>query len=114
MGMEKLETIKEVPFYEFMVEIWSKYVANKGVSAKTGIVAKDGKVNMRWVQDHYDPSRPYMMAYYLIHGDYDLIGSDVSMWNRENSEPIFKRALDEGKTWQEVTGYKPPKKNELI
>jgi len=112
MDVEKFEDIKIVPFSEFMSDFWIKYISKNGVSEKTGFVNQYGAVDVGKIRKMYDVSQPYMMAYYIIHGDIGL-KSTPSYWSFDRSEPIFKQALEEGKTWQEVTGFDGYKKGNL-
>ncbi len=114
MDVKESEAVNIVPFSEFIRDYWEKYISKSEISSKTGLVGKNGAVNMGKFQNMYDESQPYMMAYYLVHGDVGLKSASPSYWNAERSEPIFKKALDSGKTWEEVIQYKEPKKGELL
>ena len=51
------------------------------------------------------------MAFFPVRcGNCDIMPHNhpVPICKESEREGVYKRALDEGKTWQEITGYKAP------
>jgi len=105
--------VNEVPFSRFVRDILPKYIDEQGMSEKTGLVGKYGKIDIQKLQNMYDPNQPYMIAYYVVHGDMGFKSFAPTYWDRNKSEPLCKNALDEKKTWEEIVGFKGYKKGNL-
>ena len=50
----------------------------------------------------------YEKEYLIKHNDIIPYYYPVPICKESEREGIYKRALDEGKAWQEITGYKDP------
>lgn len=105
--------VSGVPFPRFIRDILPKYIDEQGVSEKTGLVGKGGKIDIQRLQNMYDPYQPYMMAYYIVHGDMGFKTFAPTYWDREKSEPLYKKALDEKKNWEKIVDFRGYKKGEL-
>ena len=56
----------------------------------------------------------YKLKYYLTRHEIAPTWGSEEMNDRKKSEEVYKEALESGKTWQEITGYKEPPEKDLL
>lgn len=64
------------------------------------------------VNEYLQKTRPYAAKYAQLYGTWGLMSEDwpvivVQDKGFKNSEEVYKKCLEEGKTWKELLGYRP-------
>lgn len=99
-----------VSFTDLITKYIPEYSDRYSVSK---VFVDKNKVNFDLLSRMYDESRPYEALYLLFYGNNGLNGAGVDYWDSKKSEEVYKKALDTGKTWEEVIGFKGFKRGEL-
>ena len=79
-------------------------------------VNMDSKFSVEGLQRLWEMfrGRKYALKYYLLHHSIAPTFGSEEMQNAERAEEVYKKALEEDKTWQEVIGYKETGKDVLL
>lgn len=71
-------------------------------------VIGDGNISVEELAKQWEmfSGRKYALKYYLKHHEVAPTWGSREMRDPEKAEEVYKEALEKGKTWQEITGYK--------